>query len=147
MAGNDDKMDVQVVVELLNKAVRLQYRSALDYAVASGGMLGLHGQALRREFAEWSRYELDDARRLVEKIAALGGEPSTEVAPVRWEADPDETIQALADNEAEAIAALHDVIPETGQEPRSEALEHLLEHLIMRKQRQLDLLLRVIHAR
>ena len=28
----------------------------------------------------------------------------------------------------------------SGQEPRSEALEHLLEHLIMRKQQQIDFL-------
>ena len=38
------------------------------------------------------------------------------------------------------VAALHAVIPHSGQEPRSEALEHLLEHVIMRKQQQLDFL-------
>jgi hypothetical protein len=57
------------------------------------------------------------------------------------------TIRSLADNEAEAIQALHEVIPEAGQEPRSEALEHIVEHLIMRKQQQLDLLLRVMRSR
>ena len=42
------------------------------------------------------------------------------------------------------IAAAHRVIPVTGQEPWSEALEHLLEHLIMRKQWQVDYLGRVL---
>ena len=42
------------------------------------------------------------------------------------------------------IAAAHRVIPVTGQEPWSEALEHLLEHLIMRKQWQVDYLARVL---
>ena len=32
------------------------------------------------------------------------------------------------------------MIEHSGQEPRSEALEHLLEHLIMRKQQQADFL-------
>ena len=39
-----------------------------------------------------------------------------------------------------AVSALDAVIPHTGQEPRSEAMEHRLEHLIMRKQQQLDYL-------
>jgi bacterioferritin (cytochrome b1) len=139
-------MNADTVVGLLNEALRLQHRSALQYAVASAGMIGLTGQALSNTFAEWSRHELDDVRRLVEKITALGGAPTTDVAALRWDADPVETIQSLAKNEAEAIEALHEVIPETGQEPRSEALEHLVEHLIMRKQRQLDVLLRVMRA-
>ncbi len=42
----------------------------------------------------------------------------------------------------EVIEALHAVIPHTGQEGRSEALEHLLEHVIMRKQEQVDALQR-----
>jgi hypothetical protein len=41
-----------------------------------------------------------------------------------------------------AIEALQDVIPTTGQERRSEALEHRLEHIIMRKQEQVDALIR-----
>ncbi len=45
--------------------------------------------------------------------------------------------------EQEALDALHAIIPATGQEARSEALEHLLVHVIMRKQHQVDFLLRV----
>ena len=146
MAGKGEKMDVDVVVDLLNDALRLQYHSVLQYAVTSGGMLGLSGQALAGEFADWSRLELEDCGRLVEKVASLGGAPTTEVAAMSWEGDPEGAIRSLADNEAEAIEALHKVIPETGQEPRSEALEHIIEHLIMRKQHQLDLLLRVLRT-
>ena len=136
-------MNVEAVIELLNKALRFQYRSALQYALAGGGMTGLQGQALSGDFAAWSRHELDDCGLLVEKIVALGGTPTSDVAAFSWSQEPGETVQSLAKNEAEAIAALHEVIPETGQEPRSEALEHLVEHLIMRKQNQLDLLTRV----
>ena len=56
---------------------------------------------------------------------------------------PRDTAAALShliELERRAVAALHEVIPHTGQEPRSEALEHRLEHLIMRKQQQLDYL-------
>ena len=50
----------------------------------------------------------------------------------------------MLESEEAVIAALHRVIPVTGQEPWSEALEHLLEHLIMRKQWQVDYLGRVL---
>jgi hypothetical protein len=51
-------------------------------------------------------------------------------------------VDALIDAEDETIAALHEVIPHSGQEPRSEALEHL----IMRKQNQVDWLRRARHG-
>jgi hypothetical protein len=78
----------------------------------------------------------------VEKIPPLGGEPTTKVAKVSWNSDPAKVIDTLIETEDEAIAALHAVIPHSGQEPRSEALEHLMEHLIMRKQNQVDWLRR-----
>lgn len=40
------------------------------------------------------------------------------------------------------MEALQEAIEPTGREGRSEALEHMLEHLIMRKQRQIDFLKR-----
>jgi hypothetical protein len=40
------------------------------------------------------------------------------------------------------IEALQSAIEPTGREGRSEALEHMLEHMIMRKQRQVDRLAR-----
>ena len=48
----------------------------------------------------------------------------------------------LIETETDVIDALQKAIEPTGREGRSEALEHMLEHMIMRKQRQLDLLVR-----
>ena len=105
-------------------------------------MFGLEVQGLTGELWNFAVDELADLRRLVEKISALGGDPTLDVAPMHWTSDPAETIQHLIESEDEAIAALHEVIPPSGQEPRSEALEHLMEHLIMRKQNQVDWLRR-----
>ncbi|CAN5497315.1 hypothetical protein BH18ACT1_BH18ACT1_05030 [soil metagenome] len=58
--------------------------------------------------------------------------------------DPKQAMELLVENETEAVAALHAIIPDTGQEPRSEAIEHRLEHQIMRKQEQLDTLRRAL---
>jgi len=135
-------MDVPAVVDGLRQALVLQHRSALQYAIASGSLFGLELQSLGDTFWEWARDELADVRLLVEKVTALDGEPTVEVGEVGWSAEPQQMVQLLIDTETETIEALGAVIEKTGKEGRSEALEHLLEHMIMRKQTQVDFLLR-----
>jgi bacterioferritin (cytochrome b1) len=137
-----DPMDVDKCVECLNRALVLQQRSVLQFTIGSGSMFGLEFQAVGAELWRFAQAELTDARLLVEKITALGGDPTVEVGELRWQSDPAAAVDALIESEDEAIAALHAVIPYSGQEPRSEALEHLMEHLIMRKQNQVDWLRR-----
>ena len=62
------------------------------------------------------------------------------VAKPRWSADPAEAFAFLIEDEEETIEALQASIEPTGREGRSEALEHRLEHIIMRKQEQVDFL-------
>ena len=142
MPEAEEKLDVGQAIDRLNQALSLQYRSALAYTTLAGGMTGFAHLALRDPLGEAAHAELADVRLLVEKISALGGEPTTDVAPLRWDADPERQIDRLIDDEAEAVEALQRAIEPTGREGTSEALEHLLEHLILRKQRQVDLLLR-----
>ena len=54
----------------------------------------------------------------------------------------DAIVKRLIELEKETIEALQDTIPATGHTGDSEALEHRLEHMIMRKQEQVDALLR-----
>ena len=99
-------------------------------------MFGLEYQAVGAQPWLFARAELEDPKLLVEKITALGGDPTVEVGKLSWDSD------GLIEAEDETVAALHAVIPHSGQEPRSEALEHLMEHRIMRKQNQVDWLRR-----
>ena len=48
----------------------------------------------------------------------------------------------LIESEGETLEALQAAIEPTGREAASEAVEHRLEHMIMRKQEQVDYLLR-----
>ena len=137
-----DHMDVPKVLECLNRALVLQHRSVLQFTMGAGSMFGLEYQAVGEKLWTFARAELDDARLLVEKITALDGDPTVEVGQLSWTSDPGAAVDALIASEDEAVAALHAVIPHSGQEPRSEALEHLMEHLIMRKQNQVDWLRR-----
>jgi len=138
----EEKMDVDEQIECLNKALRLQHRSVLHYSLVAGSVIGLEYQAHAQKMREHSLSELEDATRLVEKITALGGEPTTEVAPISFTADPGEALEKLIESEGETLEALQATIEPTGREAASEAVEHRLEHIIMRKQEQVDYLLR-----
>lgn len=141
MAKDEERLDVAAATKRLNEALELQQRSVLQYAVASASLFGFEAQALGERLRQYARDELDDLRWLVEKIAALGGQPTTNVAPMEWTGDAAEATERLIDTETEAIESLQQAIGPTGREGRSEALEHSLEHMIMRKQSQVDFLL------
>jgi bacterioferritin (cytochrome b1) len=138
----EETMDVEQQIECLNKALRLQHRSVLNYSLVAGSVIGLEYQAHAEKMREHALSELEDATRLVEKITALGGEPTTEVAPISFTADPAKALDQLIECESETLEALQAAIEPTGREAASEAVEHRLEHMIMRKQEQVDYLLR-----
>ena len=137
-------MEVEEAIETLNRALSLQARSALAFTLAAGTARGIPAQAIGTTLWEFAQSELDDTRRLVEKIVALGGQPTTDVAPLRSYDELADAVRWLAEVESDAVEALAEVIPHTGNEGPGEALEHLLEHVIMRKQSQVDYLVRAL---
>lgn len=146
MADVEEKLDTEAAIRRLNAALELQYRSVVQYAITSGSLFGFEFQSLGDRFWQFARAELDDARKLVEKITSLGGEPAVSMAEARWSGDPGDAVEWIIESETETIEALRESIEPTGREGRSEALEHLLEHMILRKQDQVDFLLRARRA-
>jgi bacterioferritin (cytochrome b1) len=139
-----EEMDVERVVEGLNRALALQLRSVVQLTLAAGSVTGLAHAALAERYGEWARAELVDAALLVEKIVSVGGEPDATPAEPKWNADPAEMGDRVAESEDETIEALRRTIEPAGDLGPGEALEHLLEHMIMRKQIQVDRLRRAL---
>lgn len=135
-----EKMDLDKVHQSLGKAVQLQAESVLTMTLLAGTIRGLGGAGIKQDIRQFVQAELEDTYKLTEKLSALGGTPVLLTPDIQVEADTAKALGNLLAHEREAVAALHDVIPHSGQEPRSEALEHLLEHVIMRKQQQIDYL-------
>lgn len=144
MPDSEELLDEKEAVKRLNNALELQYRSALQYSIAAASLSGMEALALGPQLTEFGDHELSGARSLIEKIVSFGGKPTTEVAALKHQAKPEKALKWLIECEEEAIEALQAAIEPTGREGRSEALEHMLEHQIMRKQGQLDLLARAI---
>jgi bacterioferritin (cytochrome b1) len=142
LADDEELLDEKQAIERLNEALVSQYRSALQYSIAAASLLGIEAQAVGEKLTEYGDEELADARLLIEKIVSFGGEPTTEVAQLEFQRGADEALAGLIRCEEEGVEALQAAIEPTGREGRSEALEHMLEHMIMRKQRQIDFMQR-----
>lgn len=141
---SEEKLNEKAAIERLNAALSLQYRSALQYSIVASSLAGLEAQGLSVKLTGFGDEELSGARRLVEKVVSFGGEPTTEVAELRFDAKAPDAIAWLVRCEEEGVEALQEAIEPTGREGRSEALEHMLEHQIMRKQEQVDFLQRAL---
>lgn len=137
-------MDESEAVRLLNEALGMQYRSTLAYTVAAGSVGGLAYVGLVERFWDYAQAELADTRRMVEKIVALGGRPVVTADDLQDSKDAEGTVRRLVEWERHLIARLQEIIPVAGEEPRSEALEHFVEHFMSRKQEQVDQLLRAL---
>ena len=136
MSEQEETLDEELAVERLNVALSLQLRSALQYSLTAASLVGFEIQAVGAKLTQYGDEELADARRLIEKIVLLDGTPTTDVGELRAEGDPAAAIGWLVECETEAVEALQAAIEPTGREGRSEALEHM----IMRKQAQVDFL-------
>ena len=141
-----DPLDVDAAIAGLERALPLQARSALAYSVAAASVVGFQYVGLGEQLWRFAQEELDDFRRLVEKLVTLGGRPPGDLPPLDLGTAPPDIFGELVEREREAIEALQDIIPSTGHTGDSEALEHRLEHLIMRKQEQVDLLVRALRS-
>ena len=106
----------------------------------------MEAQAIGEKLKDFGDAELSGARELIEKIVSFDGAPTVKVAELEFHADARDAIAWLVECEEEVVEALQEAIEPTGREGRSEALEHLLEHLIMRKQHQIDFLKRAAAA-
>ena len=146
MPDQEERLDEELAVEKLNAALEQQYRSALQYSVVAASLLGVEAQALGEKLKDFGDEELSGARELIEKIISFNGAPTVNVAKLEFHADAMESVEWLVQCEEEVVEALQEAIEPTGREGRSEALEHLLEHQIMRKQHQIDFLKRAAGA-
>lgn len=144
MAKGDDKdpLDAEGAIEQLNAALAGQYRSVLQYTIAAASITGFEYQGVADRLKGFAAADLEDARSLAEKIVTLGGAPTTDVEPLRHHDEVADLVDWLIETESQTIEALQDTIPHTGHTGDSEALEHRLEHVIMRKQEQVDFLIR-----
>jgi hypothetical protein len=135
---SDDAMDVEAVRKALSEAVRLQMASLLEMRVLGGSLPGVLGAVVKAELRRDLVEEVQDTVFLTEKLTALGGSCPTDVPELVLEPKAEASLRGFLDRQGWLLASVHAVIPHSGQEPHSEELDHRLEHVIMRKQQQVE---------
>lgn len=111
-----DRDPMERLIEGLNQDLRGEYQAAIMYRLFGSTVQGPHRKELRAFFLGEIPGELAHAQLLSDKIAALGGAPAGEAAPVTMVSEPDamltvalqaeiETIERYIQRRAEAEAA------------------------------------------
>ncbi len=98
------------LIGLLNQAIEFEYQAYLQYYYQSLKLKGMQTVALREMLAEEADAELGHAKALAERVAALGGDPSMKVAPVKIGSTPKEMIKYNLEREAKAIALYRKIV-------------------------------------
>lgn len=107
--GNGDKptettMDRQSLIEGLNHDLAGEYQAVVMYTHYSAKLTGPYRRELRALFQAEIGDEQGHAQFLADKIAALGGEPTTEPRPVPSADQPLEMLDHALAAEKQAIA-------------------------------------------
>ena len=114
-----------------------------QYSLTAGSVIGLEYQAHADKMRKHALSELEDATQPGGEDHGAGRRADHRgAATFSSSEDPAKALHRLIDAEAETLEALQAAIEPTGREAASEAVEHGLEHMIMRKQEQVDYLLR-----
>jgi bacterioferritin len=88
------------LIALLNEDLAREYQAVITYRTYASAVPGLQRQELREFFASEIPDELGHAEILADKIVAMGGQPETVPAKVKYTDDPRQMVEnALADEE------------------------------------------------
>src|SRR5437660_3247074 len=108
-AGKDGRRastsaDRQALIEGLNHDLAGEYQAILMYTHYSAKLTGPYRRELRALFQAEIGDEQGHAQFLADKIAALGGEPTTQTRPVPYADQPRKMLRNALVAEAQAIA-------------------------------------------
>ena len=99
-ASNDRHREL---IEGLNEDLRGEFQAIIMYRLYASMVQGPYRQELRAFFANEIPEELGHAQILADKIAALGGTPAAEPAPVAVVAEAKEMLRCALDAEVATI--------------------------------------------
>jgi bacterioferritin len=107
--------DQQTLIEGLNHDLASEYQAMLMCLQYAAKLTGPHRPGLRELFKSGITDEQGHAQFLADKIAALGGDPTSEPWPVPHADQPREMLQRALDLETQAVADYTDRIRQAEQ--------------------------------
>lgn len=138
----------QALIDGLNEDLAAEYQAIIFYTVAAQLMTGADRPELKALFESEVADEQGHAELLARKIIALGGEPTTEPAPVRLGSSNEERVRLALEAEVDTISRYRQRIKqaeaagETGLQVR---LEDLVADETEHKE-EMEMILRDFHG-
>ena len=94
-----ERVTREELVELLNADLSREYQAIITYIQYAASVTGPYRQELKNFFANEVPDETRHAQYLADKIAALGGVPTVETAPVPQETDAKKMLENIVEAE------------------------------------------------
>ncbi|MBI3979635.1 MAG: ferritin-like domain-containing protein [Chloroflexi bacterium] len=137
-------MDVQRVIGLLNRCVSYEYSAVIQYLQHSMLVQGLDRQVFAEHFKKSSEESLGHAKRIGDKIVALGGVPAVEPAAIHQTTELHEMLEQNLAMEKEALASYQTAL-EAAQDDT--ALRLLLEEMVLTETEDVQELEKILQRR
>ncbi len=122
-------VEKQELIDALNKALSLELQAIVQYLHHSYEVMGPFRSALAGELSSFSKAEMHHMEYLSNKIVALGGDPTTQPAPVHTSNNVTEMLQQDLDGENTAIDHYMKVL-DMAEKVRDVDLKKTLEDII-----------------
>ncbi len=103
-------VEKQELIDALNRALSLELQAIVQYLHHSYEIMGPFRSALAGELSGFSKAEMKHMEYLSKKIVALGGDPTTQPAPIKTSSNAMEMLQQDLDGEKTAIDHYKNVI-------------------------------------
>ncbi len=129
-------MDKKKIIELMNKAIELEYQAFVQYFYQSLALKGFSTMAMAQFLAAEADIELGHAKMLAQKVFFLGGIPSSKITDVKIGDTPQEMIEYNIDREKKAIEIYKELKELAKNE--DEALYRMIDDILIDELKDLD---------
>lgn len=132
-------IDLQKLIEFLNRDLALEYTATVQYVQHSGVMTGAEYGDIIKELKIHATEELQHALILADQIDYLGGIPTVEVPPAKTSSDPIEMLQQDLEGEEDAIRRYKNRIDQAEELKEFALSQKLREILAIEQEHAMDL--------
>lgn len=132
-------INIQQLIELLNRDLALEYTAIVQYVQHSGVLTGAEYGDIIKEIKIHAAEELQHALTLADHIDYLGGIPTVEVPPAKTSQDNREMLQQDLEGEEDAVARYKQRIVQAEELKELALSQKLREILAMEQEHAMDL--------
>jgi len=122
-------LDQAKLIHLMNEGLEMEYASQIQYLTQAAITVGPYAEALIARFEEIASDEMEHAKILRTRIAALGGVPTTKVGTIQIHKDSLQAVKINLKYERETVTFYRKILNLIPHDEviLYEAIEHILQ--------------------